>query len=57
MIDRISIFKVSISMMDVDRDQKTEEVERTNAFKEIEDGSTGDTNKLCMLFLASYLYN
>ena len=50
MIDRISILKVSISVTDVDRDRKTEEVERTNAFKELVDGSTGDTNKLCMLF-------
>jgi len=56
-IDTISIFKVSISVTDVDRDRKTEEVERTNAFKELVDGSTGDTNKLCMLCLSSYLYN
>ena len=58
MIDRLSIFKVSMAEMDVDRDsQRTEEVERTNAFKELLDGSTGDTNKLCMLCLSSYLYN
>ena len=57
MIDTISIFKVSISVTDVDRDRKTEEVKRTNALKELVDGSAGDTNKLCMFFLSSYLYN
>ena len=57
MIDRISIFKVSMAVTDVDQDRKTEEVERTNAFKELVDGSTGDTNKLCMLCLSSYLYS
>ena len=40
MIDRISIFKVSMAVTDVDRDRKTEEVESTNAFKELVNGST-----------------
>ena len=58
MIDRISIFKVSMAVMDEDGDsRKTEEVERTNAIKELVDGSMGDINKLCMLCLSSYLYN